>query len=138
MAGSRYFCERFFQGSCSKNQQKTTRPPMPWAAPYPYTSRFASNLAFLVLGYDCTRISDLKFKRISSGHNGLFALLLLIVLACLKHFESDRFCKRRFDLFSISHYCYTIVGERVLSQPAAVIQGSRVPESVASVNYSRQ
>ena len=32
-AGSRYFCERFFRASCSKNQQKTTRPPMPSAAP---------------------------------------------------------------------------------------------------------
>ena len=32
-AGSRYFCERFFRASCSKNQQKITRPPMPSAAP---------------------------------------------------------------------------------------------------------
>ncbi len=31
--GSRYFCERFFRASCSKNQQKITRPPMPSAAP---------------------------------------------------------------------------------------------------------
>ena len=33
LQGSRYFCERFFRASCSKNQQKTTRPPMPSAAP---------------------------------------------------------------------------------------------------------
>jgi tetratricopeptide (TPR) repeat protein len=33
LAGSRYFCKRFFRASCSKNQQKTTRPPMPSAAP---------------------------------------------------------------------------------------------------------
>ena len=32
-AGSSYFCERFFRASCSKNQQKITRPPMPSAAP---------------------------------------------------------------------------------------------------------
>ena len=31
--GSRYFCEIFFRASCSKNQQKITRPPMPSAAP---------------------------------------------------------------------------------------------------------
>ena len=31
--GSRYFCERFFRASGSKNQQKNTRPPMPSAAP---------------------------------------------------------------------------------------------------------
>jgi hypothetical protein len=37
----------------------------------------------LVLGYDHTRISDLLFERNYSGHNGLFARLLLIVLACL-------------------------------------------------------
>jgi len=33
LKGSRYFCERFFRASCSKNQQKITRPPMPSAAP---------------------------------------------------------------------------------------------------------
>ena len=33
IVGSRYFCERFFRASCSKNQQKCTRPPMPSAAP---------------------------------------------------------------------------------------------------------
>ena len=81
---------------------------------YMDTSRFASNLDLLVLGYDCTRISDLKVERISSGHNGLFARLLLIVLACLKHFESDRFCKRRFDLFAISTCCFTIVSDFLL------------------------
>ena len=81
---------------------------------YMDTSRFASNLDLLVLGYDCTRISDLKVERISSGHNGLFARLLLIVLACLKHFELDRFCKRRFDLFAISTCCFTIVSDFLL------------------------
>ena len=37
---------------------------------YMDTSRFARNLDLLVLGYDCTRISDHKVERISSGHNG--------------------------------------------------------------------
>ena len=81
---------------------------------YMDTFRFASYLDLLVLGYDCTCISGHKVEGISSGHNGLFALLLLIVLACLKHFESDRFCKRRFDLFAISICCFTIVSDFLL------------------------
>ena len=93
---------KYFSGlPARKISKKNTPPPMNLGCPYPYmdTSRFARNLNLLVLGYDCTPISDLKVERINSGHNGLFARLLLIVLACLKYFVSDRFCKHRFDLF---------------------------------------
>ena len=98
----------------SRDRQCLRLPRFGCPDSYMDTSRFASNLDLLVLGYDCTRISDLKVERISSGHNGLFARLLLIVLACLKHFESDRFCKRRFDLFAISTCCFTIVSDFLL------------------------
>ena len=68
------------------------------------------------LGYDCTRIFGLLIERNCSGHNGLFARLFLIGLSCSRHNGIARFCKRRFDLFSISYLCYTIVGRRFLSQ----------------------
>ncbi len=54
------------------------------------------------LGYDCTRIFGLLIEFLYSGHNGLFARLLLIALTCSRHRGFVRFCKRRFDLFSIS------------------------------------
>ena len=67
------------------------------------------------LGYDCTRIFGLLIELLYSGHNGLFARLLLIALTCSRHSGFVRFCKRRFDLFSISYLCYTIVAGRFLS-----------------------
>ena len=76
---------------------------------------FCKHFITFGLGYDCTRISGLLIERICSGHNGLFARLLLIALSCSRHRVPLRFCKRRFDLFSISNYCFTIVGGRFLS-----------------------
>jgi hypothetical protein len=96
------------------------RAPYPLVAVYgllPFCKHFITS----GMGYDCTRISGLLFEHNCSGHNGLFARLFLIALSCSRHSGTVRFCKRRFDLFSISTCCFTIVGGLIpLSQPVWV------------------
>lgn len=82
-----------------------------------------NNLWFLV---DCTSIFGHKVAYINSGHDGLFARFTpKSAFRTLRHTGYIRICKRRFDLFTISSSCFTIVGEFLLiSQPAWV----RIPE----------
>ena len=78
---------KYFSGLLARkiNKNHATANVLGRLDPYMGTCRFAINLDFLVLSYDCTRISDLKVERITSGYNKLFARLLLIVLAYLKY-----------------------------------------------------
>jgi hypothetical protein len=80
------FAKDFFGHPARKNRQKlnatvyfaSQAPIRIWTPPV-----LQANL-LLVLGYDCTRIFGFSVERNCSSHNGLFARLLLIVLACFK------------------------------------------------------
>jgi hypothetical protein len=71
----------------------------------------------LVFGYDCTRISDLLMSCKALAKMDYSRVCSSSLSRALGHSGQFRFCKRRFDLFTISGCCFTIVVER-FSQPA--------------------